>query len=159
MFLAFTVTVPPRLIASRALMTRLTSAISNSLVSTLIGQIGAAFNDMIDQTTVYTMNALGYLCEQLLGVIEGGSNALMNTVLYASSDASSGLTHSTDDMPIVVAGGGGGSLVHPGVHYRSGTGENNSDILLACLQAVVPEATEVGSANGYSNTPCAALKA
>ncbi len=119
----------------------------------------AAQNDMIDQTTVYTMNALGYLLEQLLGVIEGGTNALMNTVLYASSDASSGLTHSTDDMPIVVAGGGGGSLTHPGVHYRSGTGENTSDILLACLQAVVPEATEVGSANGYSNTPCAALKA
>jgi hypothetical protein len=118
-----------------------------------------SYNDLIDETTVYTNEALAYLLEQLLAVTEGGTNALMNTVLYASSDASSGLTHSTGDMPIIVAGGGGGSLVHPGVHYRSNSGENNSDILLACLQAVVPEATEVGSQNGYSNTPCAAIKA
>ena len=118
----------------------------------------ASFNDMIDDTTVFTMQALAYLLEQIMAVTEGATNALMNSVLYASSDASSGLTHSTDDMPIVVAGGGGGGLVHPGVHYRSGSGENNSDILLAILQCLVPEATEVGADNGHSTTPCAAIK-
>src|SRR5205085_12704497 len=107
-------------------------------------------------TTIFTMQALAYLLEQIMAITEGTTNALMNTVLYASSDASSGLTHSTDDMPIVVAGGGGGGLVHPGVHYRSG-GENNSDILLAILQCLVPDATEVGSGNGHSTNPCAAI--
>ena len=118
----------------------------------------AAQNDMIDTTTVFTMQQLAYLLERLQMTTEGTGNVLDNSCLYASSDASSGLTHSTEDMPVIVAGGGGGALVHPGVHYRSGSGENTSDILLACLQTVVPEATEVGSGNGLSSTPCAAIK-
>lgn len=116
-------------------------------------------NDMVDATTVFTMQQLAYLLEALQASTEGAGNLLDNSVLLASSDASSGLTHSTDDMPIVVAGGGGGTLVHPGIHYRSPSGENTSDILLAILKSVVPEATEVGSENGYSNTPLAALLA
>ena len=60
---------------------------------------------------------------------------------------------------VVVAGGGGGSLVHPGVHYRSASGENTSDILLSCLQTVDPEATSAGGDIGLSTTPCTAILA
>ena len=119
----------------------------------------AGQNDMVDAATIFTMQQLAYLLEQLHGASEGAGNILDNSVLFASSDASSGLTHSTSDMPIVLAGGGGGTLVHPGIHYRSPSGENTSDILLAMLQCVVPEATEVGSGNGHSTTPLAALLA
>ncbi len=119
----------------------------------------AAQNETIDACTVWTMQQLAYLLEQLMASPDGAGNLLDNSVLFASSDASTGLYHRTTDMPIVVAGGGGGGLVHPGIHYRSPSGENTSDILLALLQCVVPEATEVGSGNGYSNTPTAALKA
>lgn len=116
-------------------------------------------NDMVDAATIYTMQQLAYLLEALQATPEGAGNLLGNSVLLASSDAASGLTHSTDDMPILVCGGGGGALTHPGIHYHSPSGENTSDVLLAILKAVVPEATEVGSGNGYSNTPLAALLA
>ncbi len=119
----------------------------------------AGMNDMVDATTVWTMEQLAVLLEGLMNQTEGGGNLLDSAVLLASSDAASGLTHSTDDMPIIVAGGGGGTLTHPGIHYRSPSGENTSDILLAMLKCVVPDATEVGSANGYSNTPLAPLLA
>lgn len=117
----------------------------------------AGFNDLIDDTTIYTMQQLAVLLEGLAAVPEGAGNVLDNSCLLASSDASSGLTHSVSDMPIIVAGGGGGSLVHPGVHYRSPSNENTTDILLACVQTVAPEVTELGSEEGYSNTPTSAL--
>lgn len=116
-------------------------------------------NDMVDAATIFTMQQLAVLLEALQATPEGAGNLLDNSVLLASSDAASGLTHSTDDMPILVCGGGGGTLTHPGIHYHSPSGENSSDVLLAILKSVVPEATEVGSGNGYSNTPLAALLA
>lgn len=119
----------------------------------------AGMNDMVDATTIWTMQQLAVLLEGLAGATEGAGNLLDNTVLLASSDAAAGLTHSTDDMPILVAGKGGGTLTHPGIHYRSPSGENTSDVLLAILKCLVPDATEVGSANGYSNTPLSALMA
>lgn len=117
----------------------------------------AASNEMIDAATIYTMQQLAVLLEALAAVPEGAGNVLDNSCLLASSDASSGLTHSVDDMPIIVAGGGGGALKHPGIHYRSPSDENTTDILLACVQAVAPEVTELGSEQGYSNTPLSAL--
>jgi hypothetical protein len=116
-------------------------------------------NDVVDACTIWTMQQLAVLLEGLMNQTEGAGNLLDNTVLFASSDASSGLTHSTEDMPIVLAGKGGGTLVHPGIHYRSPSGENTSDILLAMLKCLVPDATEVGSENGYSNTPLSAVMA
>ena len=117
----------------------------------------AGSNEMIDTTTIYTMQQLAVLLEGLAAVPEGAGNVLDNSCLLASSDASSGLTHSVDDMPIIVAGGGGGALTHPGVHYRSDSGENTTDILMACVQTVAPEVAELGSEEGYSNTPHSAL--
>jgi hypothetical protein len=116
-------------------------------------------NETVDQTTIVTMGALANLLEKLMNQTEGAGNLLDSSCVFVGSDASSGLTHSVFDMPIIVAGGGGGRLKHPGVFYRSQSGEDTSDILLACLQTVVPDATEVGGDTGYSNTPCAALLA
>jgi hypothetical protein len=119
----------------------------------------AAQNDAVDQTTIFTMAHLAVLLEKLMNTEEGAGNVLDNTALVATSDAASGLTHSVYDMPYVVAGGGGGALVHPGIHYRSDTDENATDIMLALVKSVCPEVTELGSANGYSNTPLGALQA
>lgn len=116
-------------------------------------------NDNVDQSTIYTMGHLAVLLEKLMNTDEAGGNVLDNTALVATSDAASGLTHAVRDMPYVIAGGGGGALVHPGIHYSSETDENATDIMLALVQSVCPEVTELGSANGYSNTPLAALKA
>jgi hypothetical protein len=114
-------------------------------------------NDRIDASTIYTIEQFAYLLERLMDTPEGAGNVLDNSCLMLSSDASSGLTHSVFDQPCIVAGGGGGRLVHPGVHYRSPNRENNSDILLACLRTIDPTAEEAGGGIGLSTTPCSAI--
>lgn len=118
----------------------------------------AGQNDAVDAATIYTMQMLAYLCERLMQTPEGAGNLLDSSVIFAGSDASSGLTHAVTDMPIVVAGGGGGALTHPGIHHRA-DGGNTSDILLACAQSVCPELTEIGGGPGRSTTPVSALMA
>ncbi len=119
----------------------------------------ASQNDAVDQATIFTMEQLAVLLQKLADTPEGAGNVLDNACLVATSDAASGLTHSVFDVPIIVAGGGGGALTNPGIHYRSPSEENATDIMLAAVQSVCPEITELGSGNGYSNTPLSALKA
>lgn len=122
-----------------------------------------ADNEAVDQTTIKTMECFAALLKRLKETTEGDGNLLDNSCVILGSDAASGYTHSTFDQPCIVAGRGGGTLRYPAEHYHSPASENTSDILLACLQSIVPEATEVGATNadgdGYSNTPCAALLA
>lgn len=119
----------------------------------------AAQNEAVDAATIYTMARFADLLVALRDTPEAGGNVLDNSCVLVSSDAASGLTHSTFDQPIIVAGSGGGALKYPGVHYRSPSSENTSDILLACLESVCPEASEVGGTLGYSNTPLSAIMA
>jgi len=114
--------------------------------------------ELVHKAVVFNMECFAYLLGKLQEQTEGGSNLLENSVILLGSDCAEGLTHSSFDQPIIVAGRGGGTL-KSGIHYRSPNQENTSDILLSCLQVFDPGATEVGSAEGYSNTPCAAMKA
>lgn len=59
---------------------------------------------------------------------------------------------------MLVAGGGGGKLVHPGIHHASKSGQNPTDVLLTLRQIFDPTATEVGADEPYSNTPFTPLK-
>lgn len=118
----------------------------------------AAHNDGVDEATIYTMARLSELLQRLAQTPEGAGNLLDNSVLFASSDASSGLSHSIRNMPIIVAGGGGGTLATPGVHHHQEAG-NSSDVLLTCARAVCPELTEIGSGSGYSDRVVDALLA
>lgn len=115
-------------------------------------------NDQIDASTVKTIECFAYLLQRLRDTPEGDGNLLDNSCVLLGSDAASGLRHSDLDQPCIVAGRGGGALTHPGIHTVTDKA-NASDVLLACLQSVAPQATEVGGGNGYSNTPLAALKA
>ncbi len=116
-------------------------------------------NDAVDQATIFTMGQFGVLLEALKNTPEGDGNVLDNSCVLLGSDAAAGLTHSVFDQPCIVAGRGGGTLTHPGVHYRSASGENTSDILLSCLQSVDATATEAGGGIGRSTTPCTAILA
>ncbi|MEM6990445.1 MAG: DUF1552 domain-containing protein [Myxococcota bacterium] len=118
-----------------------------------------AQNENVDAATIFTIGQFAYLLEALMNADEGGQNLLDNSCLILSSDAASGLTHDVFDQPCIVAGGGGGALVHPGIHYASPNRENNSDILLSCLQTVCPEATSAGGGIGESTTPLSAIQA
>jgi len=116
--------------------------------------------DDVHEVVVWHMKNFAAMLERFKAATDPtGESLLDNMTIFCSSDCSEGYTHDIYDMPILVAGKGGGRLTHPGVHYRSSSGENTTDILVSCLQAVVPEAVGVGIGDGapFSNTPCAAL--
>jgi len=113
-------------------------------------------NDVHD-AVVFVMERFAYLLEKLKASIEGTGNLLDNCCILFSSDVCEGLVHSITDYPILVAGRAGGFLKYPGIHHRSTTQDNSSDVLLTCLRAVGVEAESVGSEGGFSNTPCAGI--
>ncbi len=141
---------------------------TNALSSTEPYQESGSVNDM-HKGVVYQMQKLAYLVEKLKSTPDGfGGNLLDNTVVLASSDCSEGFSHSIHDQPILIIGGGGGRIKQ-GVHVRSTSERNTSDVVLTVLQAVVPTATELGSVDpmyhvnnapdpAYSNTPVTELK-
>lgn len=98
-----------------------------------------------------------------------GDSLLDTSIIYATSDCSTGWTHSVTRQPILVAGRGRGYLRHPGIHHTAtpfngdndspnGAG-NMSDVLLTCLQAFDPTASSVGGGAMRSETPLAELVA
>lgn len=125
----------------------------------------------MNKGVTYEMEMAAYLAKKLRSTDNGaGGNLLDDTVMFVSSDCSEGFAHSLVDYPILVVGKGGGRLKYPGEHFRDNNHRNASDVLLSVLQAVVPEATEVGSLApeyllpqgpdpAYSNTPFMEIKA
>jgi hypothetical protein len=112
----------------------------------------------INAGVIYFMKRFAYMLEKFKATPDGANgNLLDNTIVYCSSDCSEGWTHSIQKQPIILAGRGVDSLIYPGIHYN-GKGANPSDVLLSCLQAFDPTATEIGKGDPYSNKPCAAIK-
>lgn len=113
-----------------------------------------SFEEEISAGVVWNMQQFSNLLQALENVQEGAGNILDNTIAVLGSDCSEGFTHGNFDMPVVIAGGGGGALKNPGIHFRaSGTSRNLSDVLLSALKAVSPTITSVGSGVGLSTTP------
>jgi len=111
----------------------------------------------VHAVTVFIMERFAKLLEALKGVKEGDGNLLDSCVILASSDTAEGLAHSINDYPILVAGGGGGALKHPGVHFR-GNGTNTSDVLLTLLQAMDVKVSEFGKDGGKTTSTVAAIR-
>ncbi len=112
----------------------------------------------IHAVVLYHMKRLQHLLELMYSTPHGAGNLLDQAVVFASSDCSEGWTHSVNDQPMLIAGKGGGSLVYPGIHHKSPSGQNPSDALLSILQAFDPAATSVGSGTCASSTPLSAIK-
>jgi hypothetical protein len=115
--------------------------------------------ELIHKAVVFNMGCFAYLLEKLKSMPEGDGNLLDNSCILLGSDCAEGITHSCKDQPCIVAGGGGGALKYPGVHYRSTSDENTTDILVSCLKTLDPSVSEAGSAEGYSNKACGAILA
>jgi hypothetical protein len=98
----------------------------------------------LHKTIVWNMEQVAYLIERMKAAPDGARTVLDNSVVLVGSDCSEGWSHAIDQMPIIVAGGGGGTLREPGGHFRA-VNRNLSDILLTCVKTVVPEITEIGS--------------
>ena len=106
----------------------------------------------VHAAVVYVMNRFAYLLEKLKASQEGSGNLLDNSCILFSSDVCEGLVHSITDYPILVAGRAGGFFKYPGIHHRSMTSDNTSDVLLTCLRAVGANVDSVGSEGGLSTT-------
>jgi len=116
--------------------------------------------ELVHQAVVFNMGCFASMLETFINTKEpDGSNLLDHACILLGSDCSEGISHSTFDQPAIVAGTGGGVLKHPGIHYRSPDGQNTADILITCLQTLDPSVSEVGSAEGYSNTAFGEIKA
>jgi hypothetical protein len=111
----------------------------------------------VQSITNFIMQRFATLLEALQNIKEGQGTLLDRSVILASSDVTEGQPHSITNYPILVAGGGGGALVHPGVHIKS-PGGNTSEVLLTLLQAMDLPLTEFGQKGGLTNKPVAALK-
>ena len=111
---------------------------------------GAGAQTFIDASTIFMMGHLNVLLSQLKGTAEGAGNLLDQSVVVATSDCSDGSQHSTNDMPIVIAGKGGGALRYPGVHHR-GNNDNTSSILLTTLRAAGVTLAQFGGGGGATS--------
>jgi hypothetical protein len=114
---------------------------------------GAGTQTIIDATTTFTMKQLATLLEALRSTPEGGGNLLDQSAVMATSDCSNGTSHSTRDMPIIVAGRAGGALRFPGIHHRAAASDNNtSRVLFTLLTSVGMKLTNFGAGGGQVNT-------
>jgi hypothetical protein len=111
----------------------------------------------VQSITKFIMARFAALLEALHAVPEGEGTLLDRTVILASSDCSEGQPHSLTNYPILVAGGAGGALVHPGVHVRAQSG-NASEVLLTLLQAMDLPLTEFGQKGGQTSKSVSGLR-
>jgi hypothetical protein len=143
---------------------------SGSVGSTVYSAIGqtdgehslthdASRQNDVHAAVVYVMNRFAYLLEKLKASQEGTGNLLDNSCILFSSDVCEGLVHSITDYPILVCGRAGGFLKFPGIHHRSMSSDNTSDVLLTCLRAVGANVDSVGSEGGLSITPSTGIMA
>jgi Protein of unknown function (DUF1552) len=119
---------------------------------------GAAGQEQIDESTIWTMKQFGVFLGALESAVEGDSNLLKQSAIMATSDTSDGSAHSVDDYPILIAGSAGGFFKNPGVHYRS-TGENSSMALLSLVRSMGQPATEFGADAGHVTESITAIEA
>jgi hypothetical protein len=115
--------------------------------------------ELVHQAVVFNIDCFAYLLEKLKAQPEGDGNLLDNACILLGSDCAEGISHSSFDQPIIVAGRAGGALKYPGIHYRSPSKENTSDILLTIRKIFAPDAKSIGADQGYSDKPFAGLKA
>ncbi|HZH04230.1 MAG TPA: DUF1552 domain-containing protein, partial [Myxococcaceae bacterium] len=147
---------------------QLTGAVGGTVLSNLGHRLtthtishleGGATEEDCHQCALFAVKRFAYLLGKLKSMPDGSGNLLDRSCLFFTTDVAEGPAHSTHDYPILVAGRAGGALKYPGVHVRSNSGENTSDVLLSCLQAVGTGVTSVGKDGGYSNRPCSGILA
>jgi hypothetical protein len=84
-----------------------------------------------------------YFVEALRAVPEGDGTLLDNMAVLATSGISLGRTHSLDEFPILTAGSCAGAL-KTGVHYRAGSPENASKVIVTLMRAMGMLVNEFG---------------
>jgi hypothetical protein len=119
----------------------------------------AGTQPLVSASRTFIMTCLADLLLALKAIPEGAGTVLDNVAIFGSTDVADGRGHTLTDYPIIVAGGGGGFLKHPGVHYRSMTMENTSTVLLTVLRAAGMTLTTFGAGGGLVTSSCSAIEA
>jgi hypothetical protein len=95
----------------------------------------------------YHVGLFAYLLDKLHASPDADATLLENALLLYGSGMSDGNEHNHDPLPIVLAGGAGGSLAG-GRHLRHEPGTTMSNLLLAILHKLGVEADAIGDSNG-----------
>jgi hypothetical protein len=114
---------------------------------------------LVHAATVFIMRQFAVLLEALAATPDGAGNLLDRSVVLASSDTADGREHTLKDYPLLIAGGAGGALRTPGVHYRSQIGENTSKVLLTVLRAAGVKLDRFGNKGGEVEDGLGAIEA
>jgi hypothetical protein len=120
---------------------------------------GSSTQSGMDTATIFVMKQLGILLETFKNTVDGTGNLLDSSVVLATSDTSNGATHSSRDMPIIVAGRARGALKYPGIHVKGATDNNTSRVLLSLLRSVGLNLTEFGAGGGRTTSPLSDIQA
>ena len=87
------------------------------------------------------------LLHKLDSVEERGGTLLDNSMILYGSAIADGNRHNHDDLPLILAGGGGGTL-DPGRHVRYESGTPLSNLFVSMLQRMGVETDRFGDSNG-----------
>ena len=117
-----------------------------------------ASQEKVHAAVTYNMRLLNELLTIMRDTTDGDSNLLDHSVWLCTSDVAEGLTHSSNDYPIIIAGHANGHFRYPGVHHRGTIEDNTSNVLLSVMQAAGTGLTEIGAEQGYSNQPCRGIE-
>lgn len=102
----------------------------------------------VQKCVTFSISKLANLLERLMALTEGAGNLLDNCGILGFTECTEGRTHNAQDqpgIPMLIAGRAGGSLVYPGIHYKSPLqgdasgetkGRNVSCVPLTLMQAV-----------------------
>jgi Protein of unknown function (DUF1587) len=116
----------------------------------------------VQKCVTFSMSKLAALLERLLATPEGAGSLLDNCAILGFTECTEGRSHnamSQPGIPMIVAGRAGGSLVHPGIHYKSpdkgdqpseGNGRNVSVVPLTLMQALDTGITSWGEGPGQA---------
>ncbi|MEL6346511.1 MAG: DUF1552 domain-containing protein [Myxococcota bacterium] len=110
----------------------------------------------IHDTVIFTMGMLARFLETLRDMPEGDGNLLDRCSILCTSELSDGQFHSNRDYQLLIAGKGSGRL-RGGVHYRSTTRENTSDVVLTALRGAGVPLSGWGERDGYTESVISAL--
>lgn len=101
----------------------------------------------------WIVSQFAYLLDRMDAQIDvDGSKLLDNSIVYFSSELAEGSSHSSRDLPMIVAGRGGGKIVSGRLLNRTNMG--NGNVLISLMQAMGVNVTTFG--NGF-NSPLPGL--
>ncbi len=103
-----------------------------------------------------TMDHLAYFLNRLKDTPEGANDLLYNSSIFVCTEHRDGMSHSQDDMPMLICGRGSGRL-KGNYHYRQ-AGGNTTRALLTALRGAGLPLNEFGYEGGYTNSPIAELE-